>query len=244
MFTPGVVRECTTPTDCKWFLFFGGVPLHDTSHTEAIGVAIATSPWGPFERWGGNPVFTRTDPGTLWCADNSAARVDEIKASVVGGVKYFAVKCTCANFTALPILYSPVNQSSWGPPYEPAQSPAVSPMFRATETCGQHGFEEPTLYTAADSFLHFLGHNHGACTTEADERRSGSVYAHFISRTGAIDSWDRAPVFTLNGMEPVPVPAAGDGVFGLEILPTWIDFVGWELVASTVEMVWSNATQG
>jgi hypothetical protein len=34
--------------------------------------------------------------------------VDEIKPFVAGGNKYLAVKSVCTNFTALPILYSPV----------------------------------------------------------------------------------------------------------------------------------------
>lgn len=237
MFTPGIVRECVSGS-CTWYLFYGGVPSQSSAHAENVGVAIAASPWGPFKRWSGNPVFRRTDPGTTWCAGGEAARVDEIKASIVGGLKYFAVKSTCTNFTALPILYSPVNQSSWGPPYHAATAPAVSPMFPSTETCSFKGFEEPTLYTAADNFLHFLGHNHGSCGQVATV--GGSIYSHFISRNKSINSWEKAAVFNLNGMEPVPVPSAGDGVFGAEIDDQWIDFPGYELVVSNVTMVWSN----
>ena len=123
------------------------------------------------------------------------------------------VKCVCSNFTALPVLYSPVDQKSWGPPYRTATLPTPTPMFRANETCGRKGFEEPTLYTPAeDGFLHFIAHNHGgAC--EVGARESASVYSHFISRTHMVDAWERAPGLIVDGMEPVPVPTSGDGAY-------------------------------
>ena len=65
-----------------------------------------------FSMWGEN---------TAWCHETSApARVDEIKATQVGttGGKFLAVKAVCQNFTALPVLYSPIDQTSWGPPYQ------------------------------------------------------------------------------------------------------------------------------
>lgn len=89
---------------------------------------------------------------------SSPARVDEIKATKVRhrrrccccllagcaftsiswrprcvqvgptGAKFLIVKSVCENFTALPVLYSPIDQSSWGPPYQTTpQSIAHSP---------------------------------------------------------------------------------------------------------------------
>ena len=44
--------------------------------------------------------------------------MDEIKPGVTKEqLKFLAVKSVCKNGTALPVLYSPVDQSSWGPPY-------------------------------------------------------------------------------------------------------------------------------
>lgn len=233
-FTPGVVRECETDKTCRWYLFYGGVNHPDPTKSESIGVTIATSPWGPFVRWEGNPVFRPTDPGTAWCPAGRAARVDEIKPSLIGGIKYFAVKATCSGFQALPILYSPANQSSWGPPYIQAASPAVSPMFPINATCGHEGFEQPTLFKANDTYLHFVGHNHGKCPL-------GS-YSHYISRTGTIDEWIQAPEIAMEG-ESIPVPLAGDGVFGQAIFKNWIDFAGFTLNVVNTSMAWSNATK-
>jgi hypothetical protein len=155
-FTPGIVKECTsaaaagsrTPS-CKFYLFFGGVANETSAHTESVGVAIATSAWGPFERYEANPVFSMWGANTDWCRDTSApARVDEIKATQVGatGGKFLAVKAVCQNFTALPVLYSPVNQDSWGPPYQVTpKAIARSPLFLAEQTCGGKVRRQTTL---------------------------------------------------------------------------------------------------
>lgn len=241
VFTPGAVRECSgSPGNqvCKWFLFFGGVPSDDRSHAENVGVSMSDSPWGPFERYGGNPVFRYTDANSAWC-NGQAARVDEIKSSVVQGHKVMLVKSVCNNFTALPVVYSPLDNSSWGPPYQintaPGQRPA--PLFPATETCGGHGFEEPTLYVAPDGHLHFHGHNHGQCTT--------GTYSHYISAKHQLrGDWLHAPEFKPGqAMEPVPIPASGDGVFGGAILSKWIDFPGTQLNFMNVTWTWSNASK-
>lgn len=98
-----------------------GVANQSSSHTESVGVATANSAWGPFEKYAHNPVFSMWGANAQWCRATSApARVDEIKATQVGakGGKFLAVKAVCANFTALPVLYSPVDQRSWAPPYQ------------------------------------------------------------------------------------------------------------------------------
>ena len=232
VFTPAIVRECNpSNSSCTWYLFFGGVPNLGGAHAENVGLAIGTSPDGPFVRWSLEPVFNRTDSLTSWCGEGGAARVDEIKPTVVAGQKLFAVKCVCANFTALPVLYTPVDQGGgWAPPYMPAQD---APLFEASHTCDGKGFEEPTLFTAPDGFLHFIAHDHSSACPK---------YAHFVSRQRSLTTWERAPNFGGgNFLEPNPVPAAGDGVFGREIGPMWIDFkvAGWDkLVLTSVTWEW------
>lgn len=158
---------------------------------------------------------------------------------------------TTGTDTALPVLYRPVNQSSWAPPYAPAAA-AVSPMFKSTWTCESRGFEEPTFFTAQDGLLHFIAHNHGQCAEK---------YAHYVSHTQMVDDWVQVPPFggrqaakraccNNTWMEPIPVPIRGDGVFGGAVHNTWIDFGAWltkpsksvELVFSRVAWDWSNAS--
>ena len=190
-------------------------------------MASSTSAWGPFVKYGDKPVFNMWGKNTQWCYETSSpGRVDEIKATQVGadGGKFLVVKAVCDNGTALPVLWSPVDQSSWGPPYEiTPKAIARSPLFLAGPTCRRLGFEEPTLFTSpADGFLHFIGHDHGACSCRK--------YAHYISRTHSLkaDAWQlAAPFGCSNGAfeEPNPVPALGDGVFGGKIRSdVWVDF--------------------
>ena len=78
--------------NCSWLLFFGGVPDQTRAHAENVGVAVASSPWGPFRRYEDNPVFKYKDQ--TWCKsiDGGPSRVDEIKATNINGQKLFAVK--------------------------------------------------------------------------------------------------------------------------------------------------------
>eukprot|EP00750_Incisomonas_marina_P013913 INCI17566.8.p1 GENE.INCI17566.8~~INCI17566.8.p1 ORF type:complete len:367 (-),score=40.49 INCI17566.8:821-1921(-) len=224
VFTPAIVRECTTNVasklngssandqSCKWYLWYGGVPNEDSAHTENVGLALADSPWGPFVRYEHNPVFSYTDANTAWCNDGSPttapARVDEIKPSVVNGSKVILVKSVCTNATALPVPYFPASNDSWAPPYM-IPNPA-GPIFGAKDTCQEKGFEEPTIYLGPDGFLHFQGHDHGNCGVHAR-------YAHYINtlnegRGDLREGWEQvAPFGPAGTMEPVPIPASGDG---------------------------------
>ena len=167
---------------------------------------------------------------------SAPARVDEIKATQVGasGGKFLAVKAVCQNFTALPVLYSPVNQGSWAPPYQVTpKSIARSPLFLADQTCGSKGFEEPTLFEPPDGLLHVIGHDHGHCA-------GGNKYAHFISANKSLGHWLEAPGFgdpKTSGAfsEPNPIPVAGDGVFGK---------VCWESDKGGVDRLWSAFGRG
>merc|ERR1711865_109771 len=226
VFTPGIVKDCSTHGTCKFYLFYGGVANQSQNHTENIGVAIADSAFGPFVRYSQNPVFSLWDTNTAWCHKRSSpARVDEIKATRVGdrsGGKFLVVKSVCTNGTALPVLYSPVNPSSLGPPYQIIPpSIARSPLFMAKETCKRKGFEEPTLFTSpVDGLLHFIGHDHGSCGSDCK-------YAHFVSSNHSLGYWQEAACFgTQQGSfeEPNPIPSDGTGVFGSRIRPEWVDF--------------------
>ena len=100
-----------------------------------------------------------------------------------------------------------------------------------------------TLRQAPDGFLHFIGHDHGKC--------GATKYAHFISRNQSLAHWQEAAGFGGPGsgsfMEPNPIPVAGDGVFGNQIRPEWVDF-GAPSVAigglhfSHVSWHWTNGT--
>jgi len=241
VFTPAAVRDRG-----RWLLFFGGVANRSREHAESVGVATAASPWGPFARYGANPVFTRYDGVAGWCG-GAAARVDEVKpvqvwpapASPASSARRFlVVKAVCANFTALPVLYSPVDAGSWAPPFVGgAGANAPSPLFRASATCERKGFEEPTLLVGPDGLLHFFGHNHGNCG-------AGAKYAHFVSRRRPDEvpfgGLARAAPFGGAFFEPVPVPRTGDGVFGGEAHDDWIDFGNFSLAFTRVSWRWQN----
>lgn len=268
VFTPGAVRECSPDNQtCSWHLFFGGVSTDGSAHAESVGVAVAASPYGPFVRYSSQPVFSMHDRNaTKWCTEAGVAgtmvsvRMDEIKPVEVGGAKYLAVKCVCGSTSgkvagenvALPVLYAPLNGSSWAPPYR-VSPPAVSPLFRRSWSCEGRGFEEPTFFsTEPDGYLHFIAHDHGQCANR---------YAHFISKSHAMSDWVQVPSFGGSQgprkccndtfQEPIPVPVRGDGVFGGEVYESWIDFGTWmqapgsrsiQLILSTVTWEWQNAS--
>ena len=234
-FTPGIVVECTSSNDCTWYLFYGGVANEQPARAENVGLAISNNPWGPFKRRQ-EPVFNRTDSSSGWCG-TTAARVDEIKSSVISGQKYIFVKSVCSNDSALPVAYIPEN--GWGPPYK-----QIPPIFSAADTCKSLGFEEPTIFIADDNLLHFTGHYHGNCG-------SAAKYAHFINPTRTLHGWVKVADFGSSNnssfFEPVPVPLSFDGVYGGEISRTWVDFGAgrggsptWHLMMS--QPVWVNVT--
>jgi hypothetical protein len=263
VYTPGAFRECrnnsntssTAPTSCQWFLFFGGEDLALPSpqrSAEQIGLATASSPFGPWTRHPQNPMFSSRTSNSQWCEPGAPARVDEVKALVLRGKKYLAVKSVCANFTGLPVFWSPVNQSSWAPPYRPmlGDSQLSSPMFSALSTCGAKGIEEPTFFVGPDNYLHFLGHNHGNCATEGN----GAYHHLYRSLTATGPGWLSGGHFTKEmprhpWHEPNPVPRDGSGVFGdspeTGVPQFWVDFGefgAWDSNISLCSVEWVNAS--
>ena len=261
VYTPGAFRDCSNSsrgggnddgeTTCQWFLFFGGERAGSSS--EQIGLATAPSPFGPWTRHPGNPVFTPHDVNSHWCTGGTAARIDEIKALVLRGKKYVTIKSVCSNFTGLPIFYAPVDQSSWAPPYAPmlGDSQLDSPMFSSLNTCGRKGIEEPTFFIGPDSYLHFLGHDHGSCTEEGH----GAYHHLYRSLTATGPRWLAGGHFTGDAQlhplhEPNPVPRDGSGIFGdrpqTGVPEFWVDFGqtnAWDSNISLCSVEWVNASQ-
>lgn len=272
VYTPGAAVECATngtgtARNCTWYLWFGGVPDQGPSKHESIGVAMAASPWGPFVKYDGNPVFATGDANSRWCGPVGAARVDEIKPLALLSIRYLAVKCVCSNFTALPVFYSPVNQNSWGPPYKPSSQLGYtgelqSPMVSSLATCAHQGFEEPTFFVGPDGFLHFLGHNHGQCAGAAGGRNHGrsrvlaasqEEYQHLFrpigegkaTPMGPTPVWRDGGLFTAEPghpwFEPNPVPRDGSGVFGdrpeTGVPEFWVDFGQWNAWLSNISLM-------
>ena len=229
VFTPNAAVECDARaerTNCTWFLWHGGVAGNGPAKTneERIGLATASSPFGPFTRHGREPVFSAEDVTTGWCGADGAARVDFVVPLILRSVRYLAVKAVCTNFTALPVMYSPVDQSSWLPPYRPSKELGYtdldSPLVSSLGTCAHAGFEKPSFFIGPDQQLHFLGHNHGNCEAE------GSYEHHHLYRglTAAADTAP-PPAWQYGGhfgnefpahpfYEPVSVPRDGTGVYG------------------------------
>ena len=131
VFTPSVAWEgaggaaVPAPQATAWFLFFGGVshpqgPVFD----ESIGIATASSPFGPWTKLGANPIITGRDPNVPWCdvdgpgAHPGILHVDEAEPYVLHGERRLYVKTVCRNHTVLPSVFIPRNGSSWMPPYD------------------------------------------------------------------------------------------------------------------------------
>ena len=185
-------------------------------------MATASSPFGPFVRHGREPVFLAEDATTRWCGADGAARVDFVVPLILRSVRYLVVKAVCKNFTALPVMYSPVDQSSWLPPYRPSKDLGYtdldSPLVSSLSTCAQEGFEKPSFFVGPDKHLHFLGHNHGNCEAEGSHKYH-HLYRNLTADAGAALTWrygghfgneyPRHPFY-----EPVPVPRDGSGVYG------------------------------
>jgi hypothetical protein len=175
VYTPNAAVECHPPSGelsdsggsssagaevvCTWYLWHGGVAGNGpaTTNEEKIGLATASSPFGPFVRQGSRPVFTAEDSTMEWCGKGNAARMDFVVPLILRGVRYLAVKGVCKNFTALPVFYSPINRSSWGPPYRPSRELGYvaldSPMVSSLATCEHKGFEKPAFFLGAKKVL-------------------------------------------------------------------------------------------
>ena len=111
VFTPSVAWEgnagavVAAPLATRWFLFFGGVshPQGGT-YDEKLGIARASSPFGPWEKQPDNPIITGHVP---WCDPDGPGKspgvlhVDEAEPYVLNGQRRLYVKTVCRNHTVL-----------------------------------------------------------------------------------------------------------------------------------------------
>ncbi len=166
VFTPSVAWEgaggvtVPAPQATAWFLFFGGVshsqgPVFD----ESIGIATASSPFGPWTKLGANPIITGRDPNVPWCDVNGPGahpgilHVDEAEPYVLHGERRLYVKTVCRNHTVLPSVFIPRNGSSWMPPYD-YDALIHQPVIASTVTPSGKGFEQARLFLGPDQQLH------------------------------------------------------------------------------------------
>jgi hypothetical protein len=257
VYTPNAAVECRGMS-CTWFLWHGGVSGDGPAkrNEEKIGLATAASPFGPFVRHGKDPVFTAEDSTVSWCGKGKAARVDFVVPLVLRGSRYLAVKAVCKNFTALPVMYTPADPSSWAPPYKPstleqlAYAALASPLVNSlTTTCGRAGFEKPAFAVGPDHNLHALGHDHGSCQQE------GAHKYHHLYRSRNGSAWRYGGHFGAElpahpWYEPVPVPRDGSGVMGdrpaTGVPVYWVDFGNtaanpWHSNISLLKAIWVPA---
>lgn len=244
VFTPSAIRDCqnnthrhgVSVTSCQWYIFYGGINRDAKEHKENIGLAIADSPWGPFERWEGNPVFTAASGNMSWC-DGTEKSLDFIYPTLIEGQRQVIVKSVCQNFTALPVVFVPSNGSSWAPPYQPQKLPGqkqvAPPLIQPQITCGHKGFEKMAVYEGPDGLFHLQGHNHGKCTS--------GVYSHFVSKTRDLrGEWQQASPFNCApAQEPVPIPLTSDGIYGGSISSYWVDFRDFNINLINTSWAWN-----
>ena len=168
VFTPSVAWEgpggavVPAPGATAWFLFFGGVahaqsPVYD----EAIGIASAASPFGPWTKAAANPIINGSAcPGPVpWCDEDGPGphpgvlHLDEAEPYVLGGRRALYVKTVCRNHTVLPSVFRPANASSWRPPYA-FDSDLPQPVIPPASTPSGRGFEQARLFMGPDGLLH------------------------------------------------------------------------------------------
>jgi hypothetical protein len=208
VFTPGAIYDPNAASGKGlWYLWYGAVANGGRPTRESIGLATASSPFGPWTRSPHNPVFLGN--ATEWCGAGASARVDEAEAYVVNERKFVLVKGVCQNFTALPSVWESVaGPDTFDPPY--ATVVGAAPIVSAAATPVHKGFEQARIFPGPDGLLHLTGHNHGANTA-----------SHFVSFSGDIRAkgWHELAIMTkfgLPGLEPTPaysgVPGDRGGV--------------------------------
>jgi hypothetical protein len=239
VFTPGAYYDADAAGGKGlWYLWYGAVADGSRPTRESIGLATASSPFGPWTRSAHNPVFDGND--TAWCGPEQSARVDEAIGYEIEGRKVVVVKGVCKNFTALPSVWvskpNPANQSSFDPPYY--LLPGAAPMASAFDTAKSKGFEHQQLFPGPDSLLHMTGHDHG-----------DQGVSHYVSEGGvAANSWRRLANIKSFGLpmhEPTTVFAGPPGDRG-GIPQHFIQFArdpeGGRLVVHLMSVTWANAS--
>ena len=189
VFTPSAFRT----KEGLWIMYYGGVVNGSRLHTESVGLATATNPFGPWTKSKWNPVFKFNQ--FKWCKGKHA-RVDEAEPYIVQGSPVILIKTCCGNNTALPLLFeSKVNKSSFLPPY--VERGKGIPIVSADTTKNERGFEQARIFPGPNRCLHLFGKSH------AEDSQP-----HYISRDGSLTNWqsvDNLKNFGAQPLEPTVV---------------------------------------
>jgi hypothetical protein len=166
VFTPSVAWEgaggavLPAPNATTWYLFFGGVAHPQPSYDESIGLASASSPFGPWTKFDQyNPIINGASPPVPWCDPDGPGptpgvlHVDEAEPYILRGRRRLYVKTVCRNHTVLPSVFRPADLSSWRPPYQ-YDSDIQQPVIPPTVTFSGRGFEQSRIFVAPDGRLH------------------------------------------------------------------------------------------
>ena len=239
VFTPGAYYDADAAGgEGLWYLWYGAVADGSRPTRESIGLATASSAFGPWRRSANNPVFDGN--GTAWCGPDQSARVDEAIGYKIEGRKVVVVKGVCKNFTALPSVWvsetNHASQCSFNPPY--AMVPGAAPMASAVSTAKQKGFEHHQLFPGPDGLLHMTGHDHG-----------DQLVSHYVSKGGvAANDWRRLADMKAFGL-PFGEPAAAfagepgdrDGI-PQHFIQFANDPLSGKLVVHLMSVSWANAS--
>ncbi len=223
----------------EWFLLFGGVPNKTEAYgnkTEAVGLATAPSPFGPWTKSPLNPVITRGIGA--WCGVPEEARVDEAEMYVIQGKPRILVKTVCTNRSALPMMLEPKadGESLFTPPFKlVSDAPVLVPPT-------PYGFEQARVYSGPDGRVHMFGNNHGT-------PRGKPHFIQHPNTSGLLGSWEFV-AFLTDGQfavgEPTPVwpkgTVPGDDPKGI---PTrFIGFRGHPLQVVGMTAEWLQPPNG
>lgn len=208
-FTPSAVVDGKSVV-----LFYGGVALNDGGrHAEAIGMASASSPFGPWTKSELNPVVKPLNDS--WC-NGSMARVDEAEPYWIKNQAVLIVKTVCNDFTALPMAFRPTKSQnrSFLPPFSLVQEKPLMPPD------GSKGFEQSRVFPGPRGCLHLTAHDH------SDEN-----IRHYVSKDGSVMRWQfngNAKHFGASPYEVTPVwpkgSRPGDDLLGIPQF--FIQFIG------------------
>ena len=246
VFTPSVAWEGASgaivpaPEAKTWFMFFGGVSHTQPAYDEAIGIATANSPFGPWTKSLANPIITGRSPVNVeWCDPDGPGtspgilHVDEAEPYVLQGQRRLYVKTICRNHTVLPSVYRPIDPTSWHPPYEYAT--IRQPVIPPTVTPSGRGFEQARIFLGPDRRLHMTATAYDGFNPHfvSVDNNSGNEWA-LVEK---IRGWGE-PIHELT-----PVGPAGAGPPGVGGVPGFfIQFAGSPFQINLLAVHWQNDT--
>ena len=198
VFTPGAMVDASVSPPL-WRLLYGAVGANFSrdapfgNFSEAIGLASAPSPFGPWTRSPLNPIVAPGPRGSFF-----EERVDNVRPTVLPGLggpgPVLIVKGVQRDFEALPGAWLPAGGwgAAFGGPWAPPAAPLVSPSAARDK-----GFENQEIFFGPDGVLHMVGSSHG-CTT------APRCNQHFESADGGA-TWAFQGLLEENLGEPAPI---------------------------------------